>query len=214
MEQKLIPKIFIWMTLGLLMTFLTGYGVSLSENMLISIFENNFYLFFIIAEIVLVILLSARLMKMKPTTAKICFLLYSFTSGLTFSSIFVAYELTSIIYIFLITAIVFAIFAAIGYFSKIDLTKMSSFLLMGLFAIIICSIINIFVANSSFESIVSIIAILIFIGFTAYDMQKLVRLQDANLPEENLAIYGALELYLDYINIFLNLLSIFGSSKD
>ncbi len=215
MENKLIPKVFLWMTLGLLITFATGYFVALNEKMLLNIFSTGFYWVFIIAEFILVIVLSSRITKMKSTTAKICFLLYSFVSGLTFSSIFIAYELMSIFYVFIIAAVVFAIFGAIGYFTEIDLTNLGSMLLMGLIALIVCMILNIFIGSEQFNFVLTIISLIIFIGFTAYDIQKIKRLSESsNLPEDNLAIYGALELYLDYINIFLDILKLVGESKD
>ena len=173
MENKLIPKVFLWMTLGLLITFATGYFVALNEKMLLNIFATGFYWVFIIAELVLVIILSSRITKMKSSTAKICFLLYSFVSGLTFSSIFVAYELMSIFYVFIIAAVVFAIFGAIGYFTEIDLTNLGSMLLMGLVALIVCMIVNIFIGSEQFNFVLTIISLIIFIGFTAYDIQKI-----------------------------------------
>ena len=215
MENKLIPKVFLWMTLGLLITFATGYVVALNEKMLLNIFSTGFYWVFIIAEFILVIVLSARVMKMKAVTAKICFLLYSFVSGLTFSSIFIAYDIMSIFYVFIIAAVVFAIFGAVGYFTSIDLTNLGSILLMGLIALIICLIFNIFIGSEQFNLVLTIISLAIFVGFTAYDIQKIKRLGEySDLPEENLAIYGALELYLDYINIFLDILRLVGNSKD
>ncbi len=215
MENKLIPKVFLWMTLGLLITFATGYVVALNEKMLLNIFTTSFYWVFIIAEFILVIVLSARVMKMKAVTAKICFLLYSFVSGLTFSSIFIAYDIMSIFYVFIIAAVVFAIFGAVGYFTSIDLTNLGSILLMGLIALIVCLIFNIFIGSEQFNLVLTIISLAIFVGFTAYDIQKIKRLgESSDLPEENLAIYGALELYLDYINIFLDILRLVGNSKD
>lgn len=215
MENKLIPKVFLWMTLGLLVTFATGYCVALNEKMLLNIFTTGFYWVFIIAELILVIVLSSRITKMKSSTAKICFILYSFVSGLTFSSIFVAYELMSIFYVFIIAAVVFAIFGAIGYFTEIDLTNLGSMLLMGLVALIVCMIVNIFIGSEQFNFVLTIISLIIFIGFTAYDIQKIKNIsEDSSLPEDNLAIYGALELYLDYINIFLDILKLIGNSKD
>lgn len=215
MENKVISKVFLWMTLGLLVTFATGYFVAVNENMVINIFSRGIHWVFMIVELILVFYLSARITKMSATSAKICFLLYSFVSGLTFSSIFIVYDLMSIFYVFIIAAIVFAIFGAIGYFTHLDLTKLGTFLLMALIAIIICMIINMFVSNEQFDLVISIISILVFIGFTAYDIQKVKLLgENSSIPEDNLAIYGALELYLDYINIFLNLLSIMGDSKD
>lgn len=214
MESKLMPKVFMWMTLGLLVTFATGYFVSTNEKMLLNVFSSGMHWIFLVAELVLVFVLSAKAAKMSGTSAKICFLLYAFVSGLTFSSIFVVYNLMSIFYVFIIAAIVFALFAAIGHFTSLDLTKIGTFLLMGLIAIIICMIINMFVGSDQFDLVISIISILIFIGFTAYDVQKIKLLGESDIPEENVAIIGALELYLDYINIFLHLLSIIGDAKD
>lgn len=215
MENKLIPKVFLWMTLGLLVTFITGYCISLNEKMIMSIFTKGFYWVFIIAELALVIILSARISKMKSTTARICFLLYSFVSGLTFSSIFLIYNLMSIFYVFVIAAIIFAIFGVVGYFTNLDLTNIGSMLLMGLIGLVICMILNIFIGSEQFNFILTVISLIIFMGFTAYDVQKIKRLgENSSLPEDNLAIYGALELYLDYINIFLDLLKIIGNSND
>jgi len=215
MKNKLMSKVFLWMTLGLLVTFATGYFVASNEKMMLNIFTSGFHWAFIIVELILVFVLSARAAKMSGTSAKIFFLLYSFVSGLTFSSIFIVYDLMSIFYVFIIAAIIFAIFGAIGYFTNLDLTKIGTFLLMALVATIICMIINMFVVNEQFDLIISIISIVIFIGFTAYDVQKIKQLaDDGGIEEDNLAIIGALELYLDYINIFLHLLSIIGDSKD
>lgn len=210
MKDNLISKTFLWMCFGLLVTFATGYFVSTSEVMLNNIYNGPGYIIFVIVELVLVFVLSARVMKMKPTTAKVCFLLYSFVSGLTFASIFIYYAVSSIIYIFLVAAITFAIMALIGYTTKLDLTKIGSYLLFALIAAIIASLVNIFLNNSMIYLIVSIVCVLIFIGITAYDVQKIKNLENSGLPEENLAIYGALDLYLDFINLFIHLLSIFG----
>ncbi len=214
-RQALLSKVFLWMFVGLLVTFATGFVVSVNSNMLLSIFGGSGYLICIVVEILLVIFFSARITKMKPTTAKICFILYAFFSGLTFSSIFIVYELTSVMYVFLITAVVFGIFAFIGATTKLDLTKIRTYLLMGLIAIMICSIVNIFMNSASFDFIISIVIILVFVGFTAYDVQRILKLWDSNvLPEGNLAIYGALDLYLDFINLFLELLKLFGKEND
>ena len=210
MKDNLISKTFLWMCFGLLVTFATGYFVSTSEVMLNNIYNGPGYIIFVIVELVLVFVLSSRVMKMKPTTAKVSFLLYSFVSGLTFASIFIYYAVSSIIYIFLAAAITFAIMALIGYTTKLDLTKMGSYLLFALIAVIIVSLVNIFLNNSMIYLIVSIVCVLIFIGITAYDVQKIKNLENSGLPVENLAIYGALDLYLDFINLFIHLLSIFG----
>jgi len=211
--NKIMQKTFGWMFVGLLLTFLTGYYVSTNENMLYNIFSSNLYFILIIVEIVLVIFLSARLHKMSTTTARITFMLYSFVTGLTFSSIFIAFSMSSIMLVFLITAILFGIFALIGYFTNIDLSKFSTFLLMALIGIIICTIVNMFLNNGLFELIITIVSVIIFLGYTAYDIHKVKNLA-GQIDEDKLAIIGALELYLDFINLFIDLLRLFGKSRD
>ncbi len=215
MENKLMSKTFIWMFLGLMVTFLTGFAIANNETMILNIYKSSTYIVFCIVELILVIVLSAKVRTMGKTAARIFFLLYSFVSGLTFSSIFVIYKLNSILYVFLLAAVIFLVFGLIGYFTKLDLTKIGTYLIMALFAVIICLLINMFVANEKFDIVLTIISILIFMGFTAYDVQKIKRLgEDGSIPEDNLAIIGALELYLDYINIFLDLLRLFGNRND
>ena len=213
MENKLLSKTFLWMFLGLLVTFATGYAVSSNPVMIENVFGGMFYIF-IILELVLVLILSARVMKMSPVGAKMCFLLYSFVSGLTFSSIFIVYNLTSITSVFLISALVFGIMALIGYTTKVDLTKVGFYLMMALIGAIIVMIVNIFLNNPMVDTFISIVCLIVFIGITAYDVQKIKVLESSGLPEDNLAIYGALDLYLDFINIFLHLLQFFGKSDD
>ncbi len=212
-DNKIFSKVFLWMFIGLLITFGVGMYVSLNENMVYNVF-GKYYFLLIIAELIVVIVLSARIRKMQPTTAKIMFCLYSFLTGLTFSSIFLAYNLMSIIYIFGITALLFLIFALIGYFTKIDLTKIGIYLFMILIGIIICSIINIFVGSETFDLGITIISLIVFIIYIAYDIQIVKRNLLMIDNEDNLAIYGALQLYLDFINIFLRLLQLFGRNND
>lgn len=212
-SNKIFSKVFFWMFIGLAITFGIGYYTSVNANMLYNVF-NTYYLFLVIAEIVVVIVLSARIRKMKPITAKILFCLYSFLTGLTFSSIFVVYQVTSIVYVFGITALIFLIFALIGYFTKIDLTKLGVYLFMMLLGIIICSLINIFVGSETFDLVLTIICLIVFIAYIAYDIQIIKRNLYMIPEEDNLAIYGALQLYLDFINIFLRLLQLFGRSND
>ena len=213
MKNNLYSKMFMWMFVGLLITFLVGYYVSTNENMIYNIFATKFYWVIYIAEIVTVIVLSARILKMSKNGAIFGFLLYSFLSGLTFSSIFLTFKISSIIFIFLITALVFLIFALIGHFTKINLTKLGTILFMGLIGILIASIINIFVQSQTFDLILVIIGIIVFIGYIAYDINKVKRLE-GQIDEDKLSIIGALELYLDFINLFIRLLQLFGKSKD
>lgn len=212
-SKNVFSKVFMWMFIGLAITFGIGYYVSINPNMLFNIF-GSYYWLLVIAELVVVIWLSARIRKMKPTTAKILFCVYSFLTGLTFSSIFVVYEISSIIYVFGITALLFLIFALIGYFTKIDLTKIGVYLFMALLGVIICSIINIFVGSETFDLGITIVCLIVFIIYIAYDMQIIKRNLYLIPEEDNLAIYGALQLYLDFINIFLRLLQLFGRSRD
>jgi FtsH-binding integral membrane protein len=207
----ILKKTFGWMSIGLLVTFLTAYVSAVNVNIAYSI--SRMYLILALVELGLVIFLSARITKMSPTTARIVFLLYSFVTGLTFASIFLYYEMASIILVFLMTAIMFGVFALIGYTTNLDLNKIGTYLLVGLISIIICSIINIFIGGNTFGIIISIISIIIFLGYTAYDIQKIKELENY-MDEENLAIFGALQLYLDFINIFIDLLRIFGSRRD
>ena len=209
--NDILKKTFGWMFIGLLVTFITAFVSSVNENIAYSIY--NMYLVLAIVEIGIVIFLSARITKMSPTTARIAFLLYSFVTGLTFASIFLYYEISSIILVFLITAIMFGVFAAVGYTTKLDLTKLGTYLLVGLISIIICSIINIFIGVSAFVIVLSVLSIIVFLAYTAYDIQKIKYLEDY-MDEDNLAIFGALQLYLDFINIFIDLLRIFGSRRD
>lgn len=212
-SNKIFSKVFLWMFIGLAITFGVGYYVSLNANMLYNVFKT-YYWFLIIAELVVVIFLSVRIRKMKPMAAKILFCAYSFLTGLTFSSIFVVYQITSIVYVFGITSLIFLIFALIGYFTKMDLTKIGTYLFMILLGVIICSIINMFVGSSSFDLVITIICLIVFIAYIAYDIQIIKRNLYLIPEEDNLAIYGALQLYLDFINIFLRLLQLFGRNSD
>ncbi len=212
--SKLLPKTFIWMFIGLIVTFATGYIVSINENMLLTLYDGPLLWILIILEFALVIFFSARVRKMSPTTAKICFLLYSFINGLTFSSVFIVFEISSVMYVFLIAAIIFAIFGAIGYFTNYKLSGIGNYLLMALVGIIICTIVNIFLGNDTFDLIISIISLVIFIGFTAYDVQTIKELSDSGVDNDVAAINGAFEIYLDFINIFIHLLQIIGDAKD
>ena len=214
MENKLFAKIFMWMFLGLLVTFGVGYYVSTNEVMLENIFASSMYWIIWIAEIVVVIVLSARIRKMSSLTAKVLFLLYSGLTGLTFSSIFILYELTSIMYIFLITSVICLVFGLMGYYTKLDLTKLSTFLFMALLGVLIASIINIFIGSETFDLGLCIISLIIFIAYMAYDVNMLKRGMYGIDTEDNLAIYGAFQLYLDFINIFIRLLQLFGKRND
>ena len=213
MSSKIMSKVYIWMSIGLAITFITGSMVANNPSTLVAIFSNYTPIVLVIAEIALVIYLSARVAKMSPTTAKVLFVIYSIVTGLTFSTIFLVYNITSIMTIFLVTALIMFIFSFLGTVIDMDLSKIGTYLFMALIGIIIVSIVNIFVGSSSLELIVSIIAMIVFTIYIAYDVQNIKYLAESDIPEDNVAIYGALQLYLDFINIFIRLLSIFGKDN-
>ena len=212
MKNEIYSKIFMWMFVGLALTFGIAYYTSTNVDALSMIFGKGMYIVFAIVEIALAIFLGVRITKMKPATAKFCYLLYTCLTGLTFSSIFVAYKVTSIVFVFGITAVLFLIFALIGKYTKMDLSKLGTYLFMMLLGVIICSIINIFLQSEGFNLVITIISLLIFLGYIAFDIQKVKRLE-AVVPEENLAILGAFESYLDFINVFIDLLRLFGDNN-
>ena len=209
-ENKIFPKVFLWLFVGLLVSGVTAFYVSNQPNMMYNIYEENWYFWLVLAELAVVIFLSARIHKMRHMTAIISYLLYSILTGTTLSVIFAAFTTGSIAIVFGITALIFAIFAMIGYTTKADLSKWTNILLIGLLAVIIVGIINIFIGSDMVALVTSIITVILFIGFIAYDIQKIKYLTTVMDDENKIAIIGALELYLDFINIFIHLLSIFG----
>lgn len=213
MENKIFSKVYGWMFIGLLISFITGYYVSTQPNIIYNLFNKGTFFILILVEIGLCIWLSAGIRKMQPMTAKILFGLYSFVTGLTFSTIFVAYRIDSIIMVFGITALTFAIMALVGTFTNIDLTKLGTILFMGLLGIIIASIINIFLGSQTLDLGIIIIGIVIFTLYIAYDVQK-VKYIAQTLEEDKAAIICAFELYLDFINLFIKLIRLFGKSRD
>lgn len=213
MDNRIYNKVFLWMFAGLLITFITGYSISLNSNMIFNLLSGWEFLVYII-EIIIVIVLNRKIMTMDEMTAKILFCLYSFMTGLTFSILFIAYQMSSIIYVFGIASLLFGVFALIGSKTKLDLSKFSTVLFMGLIGVIVVSIINAFIGSRQLDMGLSWFCIILFMGITAYDMQK-VRYIAQNIPNENkAAIIGSLELYLDFINIFIRLLSLFGKNRN
>ena len=211
----LMRKVYVWMTLALVLTGATAYGVATSPGVMMAIYSNQILFWgLIIAEFALVIGISAAINKLSLTTATLMFVLYSVINGAVMSSIFLIYTMSSIASVFFITAGTFAVMAFIGYTTKKDLTSMGKILFMALIGIIIATIVNIFLKSSGLEMIVSYLGVLIFVGLTAYDSQKiknmLLMAPDAGEGAQKLALLGALTLYLDFINLFIYLLRIFG----
>lgn len=211
MQNEFLGKVFRWFGLGLIVTFAVVFYVSTNLNLLTFIFNNSFYWVLVILEFALAIFLTVRIHKMSSGLAKGLYLGYSALTGLTFSSIFIIYEMSSIIWIFLASAVVFLIFSMLGKSEKIDLKNYGIYLFVGLLAVIILEFINIFLLSSTLNMIMCVVALVIFVGYVAYDVQKIVRHYEQN---DNMAVIGAFDLYLDFINIFLRLLQLFGKQRD
>ena len=211
----LMRKVYVWMTLALVITGVTAYGVATSPGLMMTIATNRLLFWgLIIAEFGLVVAISAAINKLSLTTATLLFVLYSVINGATLSFIFAIYTMSSIASVFFITAGTIAVMAVIGYTTKKDLTSMGKILFMALIGIIIATIVNIFLKSTGLEMIVSYLGVLIFVGLTAYDSQKIKQMllmaPDAGEGAQKLALLGALTLYLDFINLFIYLLRIFG----
>jgi len=212
--NKIFSKVFLWMFIGLAITFGVAYYISMNDNMVYNLFSGSKYFIFWILEFVVVIVLSARIHKLNPLTAKVLFLLYSALTGFTLSSVFILYDIISIVYTFAITSGLFLVFGLLGYFTKIDLTRIGIYLVMALFGVIIASLINMFIGSEVFDLGLCIIALVIFLAYIAYDIQLIKKNMYGISNEDNLVIYGALQLYLDFINLFIRLLRFFGKSRD
>lgn len=211
-------RVYNWMAMGLAITGLTSFAVSSSDTLLQLIFGNPilFWGLFIV-EFLMVLGLSAAINKIPSILAIALFFAYAFLNGVTLSFIFLAYTHASIYSTFLICAMMFAAVSILGYITKMDLSKMGSFLFMALIGLVIASVVNIFLANSTLYWIISYAGVLIFVGLTAYDTQRIKQMAysiDANSETgKKGAIIGALQLYLDFINMFLFLLRILGNRR-
>ncbi len=214
--SRFFTKVYLWMFIGLLLSSISAYFTFVNPAM--NSFVYSSFGLILTIELIVVITFSLLRRKVSPMGAKIMFIVYSIISGLTLSSIFIVYKLSSIMVVFLSAAIMFGLLALYGYFTNQDLTSFGKLLMFGLLAVIIMSIINIFVTSQSFDITISIISIIIFLGLTAWDMQNLKRIyyyyENDSVALDKSAIYGALDLYLDFINIFLDLLRLFGKSRD
>ncbi len=210
-------KVYVRMFFALVVTALTALYVASSPAILTTILGSRAIFFgLMIAELAVVFIVTGMLHKLSTTTAVLLFYLYAILNGVVFSSIFVAYELGSIAYTFFITAGVFGAMSVYGLVTKNDMTKFGSYCIMALFGLIIATIVNIFVASSTLDWIISLVGVALFIGLTAWDTQKIKNAAYTTEPSQmgKLATIGALSLYLDFINLFLYLLRFFGRSND
>lgn len=216
--NSVLKKVYVRMFLGLLISAFCALAVASSPGAFQFFVVNQWvYWGMFIAMLVMCFVLPAKLNSMSTTTAMLLFFLFSAMMGTSLSAIFVVYDIGAITQTFFITAGVFGAMSCYGYFTKSDLSKMGTYLIMGLFGIIIASIVNIFLGSDSLAWIISILGVVIFVGLTAWDTQQIKRMAQANLNpalSDKLATLGALNLYLDFINLFLFLLRIFGGGRD
>lgn len=217
-QQRFMVRVYNWMTAGLAVTGVLAFYVSNSETMMNIIHGNPIVpIVLIVAQLGLVIYLSGWIQKMSASQATGVFMLYAGLTGLTFSFIFLAYTASSITSAFLVTAGTFAAMSVYGYTTKKDLTSWGSFLFMGLIGIIIASLVNMFLQNEAMHWIITYAGVLVFVGLTAYDTQKIKNMNilgnEGTDEDTREAIIGALTLYLDFINLFLMLLRIMGDRR-
>lgn len=215
----LMRKVYVWMTLALVLTGATAYGVATSPGLLMALATNKVLFFgLVIAEFALVFGVSGAINRLSLTTATLMFVAYSVINGALLSFIFLAYTMSSITSVFFITAGTFAAMAIFGYTTKKDLTSIGRLLFMALIGIIIATIVNMFIGSEGMSMIISYVGVFVFVGLTAYDSQKIKEMllsQRAGGEQgQKLALLGALTLYLDFINLFIYLLRILGSKRD
>ncbi|RJR40755.1 MAG: Bax inhibitor-1/YccA family protein [Desulfobacteraceae bacterium] len=216
-----VRSVYNWMCVGLALTGVVSYYVSTSEGMMNLIFGSRILFFgLILVQLAMVFSLSGLINRMSGSTATALFVLYSALNGVTLSFIFLVYARASIVSTFFVCSAVFLACSIYGWSTKRDLTSLGGFLMMGLIGMIIASVVNIFIASSMVSAVVTYIGVIVFVGLTAYDTQKLKNMaltQPAGLDGGVVrkgAILGALALYLDFINLFLLLLRIFGQSRE
>lgn len=213
-KNDFIPKTFFWMFLGLLGTAIVAW-YTYSSGLFINILANNAFGILLIAEVVVVLLFSFLFRKLPPTAVGILYFIYAAINGVTMSTIFVVFELNSIILLFVASSVLFGGLALYGYKTSKDLSNWRTLLFGTLFIGLIVSLVNLFIKNSMLDIILDWFILLVFFGITVYDMNKIKQLSlDPDLDKSKLHIYGAMELYLDFINIFLRILSIFGKRRN
>jgi hypothetical protein len=217
-QQRFMVRVYNWMTAGLAITGFMAFYISNSPTMMNIIFGNPVMpIVLIIGQIGLVFWLASRVMQMSASQATGVFMLYAGLTGVTFSAIFMAYTTASIFSTFLVTAGTFGAMSLYGYTTKKDLTSWGSFLFMGLIGIIIASLVNMFMQSSMMHMIITYAGVLIFVGLTAYDTQKIKEMNilgnEGTDEDTKEAIRGALTLYLDFINLFLMLLRLMGDRR-
>lgn len=208
-----LTKTFFRMFLGLLATaFAAGY--TYYSGLLEPIIESGAFVGLFIAEIVVVLLFSLGFRKFSSGVVTALFFAYAIINGITFSTLFAYFELSSIVYAFAGAAVVFGIMALVGKNTKADLTSFGTMLSITLLVGCVISVINLFIGNGIIDIALDWVMLLVFMGFTMYDMNKITHIyEEGVVDEEKLYVYGAMELYLDFINLFIRILSIFGKAR-
>lgn len=218
-QSTLLRSVYVWMTLALVITGFVSMYVAQSYQMISFIFGNKLALWgMLIAELAVVFYLSARINSISFTKATVMFIIYSILNGATLASIFLVYTMSSIASTFFVAAGTFGVMALYGYVTKSDLTRIGNICLMALIGLIIATLVSLFWQNSMLQMIITYAGVILFVGLTAYDSQKIKRLLTADGIEvteetQKIALLGALTLYLDFINLFLYLLRLLGDRK-
>lgn len=217
-EQRLYFRgVFAWMFLGLLVSAIASFVVISNVQLANLILGTPLFWVILIAELLLVVALAGFIRKVSATTATVLFILYSLFTGLTLAVIFLAYTLGSIILVFLLAAGIFGAMALWGFITKTDLSKLGTLFIFALLGIIVASVVNLWLQNSMADLVLSVLAIIVFMGLTAYDVQRLKRINvignHGTSENHKETIIGALTLYLDFINLFLNLLRLMGKRR-
>ena len=222
-QNTVLKRVFKWMALGLAISGISafaGFYATIYMTLKGQVDLVNLIMWILlIGELILVISFTRRLPTMSAKVAKTCFIIYSIIDGLTLSVFLLAYTTSSVFTTFLITASMFGVAALYGKITNKNLNSIGSYLIMGLWGILIATIVNIFIQNSMLDFIVSVVGIALFIGLTAYDTQKIKDYSErvglsSNEEVDKVVIYGALQLYLDFINLFIKLLRFFGKRRD
>ena len=218
-QSTLLRSVYVWMTLALVITGFVSMYVAQSYQLVSFIFGNRLALWgMLIAELAVVFYLSARINSISFTKATVMFIIYSILNGATLASIVLVYTMSSIASTFFVAAGTFGVMALYGYVTKSDLTRIGNICLMALIGLIIATLVSMFWQNSMLQMIITYAGVILFVGLTAYDSQKIKRLLTADGIEvteetQKIALLGALTLYLDFINLFLYLLRLLGDRK-
>lgn len=217
-KSKYISKAYLWMFIGLLCTTLTAYYMVASDLVWMAYAFSWLPYTLLIAKIALVIFLSGRIYKMKVMTARIIFVAYSVLTGITFSTLAFIYGMDTVFLAFAFAAILFGCLSIIGFTTKQDFSSMGKIFLVGLLVLFAVGLIGMFVNLAAFDLIIGLVGVILFLGITIYDTQKmknvLVAAEGNEQELEKISIYFALQLYLDFINIFIYLLRIMGRGRD